>query len=131
MTGEGGAVALAATWWCTVLLALAMVVVAAGIDVAVAGARARSAADAAALAGAGAHPVAGGPGDACGAADRLADAGGARLAACTTVGHAAERFRVEVRVVVEPVTAAGAVAGTIGASAVAGLVPAGSADQEP
>lgn len=67
---------------------LVMIVVAA--EVGVASARARTAADAAALAAAGASPLAGGDGDARGAASRLAAANGARLVSCCAARTAGE-----------------------------------------
>lgn len=123
MSAQRGAVSLALTWWSLALLAVALAVVAGAVDLAAGQASARTAADAAALAGAGAHPVAGGDGDVCGAARRLAEAGGARLVDCGTTGQTAAGFRVRVRVVTDVGSAVAAVTGPIEAIAVAGLAP--------
>lgn len=125
---DRGASAFAATWWGLAMLAVALAVAAGGADLAAARATARAAADAAALAGAGAHPFAGGDGGVCEAADRLAAAGDAELAACRVDhGHRAEQLRVEVRVTAEPATGLlRAGVGTVSATAAAGLAPAES-----
>lgn len=106
---------------------LALIVVAA--DVGVAAARARTAADAAALAAAGASPLAGGDGDARGAASRLAGVNGARLVSCCAARTAGEAGAADPLVVVEvevPLRRTGLGTGAVAvrARAGAGLRPA-------
>ncbi len=124
--GERGTSALAMTWWGLVMMGLALAVVAGGVDVATSHARARSAADAAALAGAGAHPLAGGDGDVCAAAQRLAARNDAELVDCRVTGRRAATLRVTVTAGVEPTLALLRHAlGRLAAEAAAGLAPAG------
>lgn len=123
--GEAGTSALAVTWWGLVMMAVALAVVAAGGELAATYGNARTAADAAALAGAGAHPLAGGDGDVCAAADRLAARNGAELAECRVTGRRAASLRVTVAVVVEPgVDLLRRALGSVTAGAAAGLAPA-------
>lgn len=123
--GEGGASALAVTWWGLVMTGVALAVVAGGVDVAVSYARARAAADAAALAGAGAHPLAGGDGAVCAAAARLASRNDAELAGCRVTGRRAATLRVTVTADVKPGLALLRRAlGPATAEAAAGLAPA-------
>lgn len=123
--GEGGASALAVTWWGLVMMGVALAVVAGGVDVSASYARARAAADAAALAGAGAHPLAGGDGAVCAAAERLAAHNDAELADCRVTGRRAATLRVTVTADVEPTLALLRHAlGPAAAEAAAGLAPA-------
>jgi hypothetical protein len=125
---DRGTVGLAVTWWGLAMLVLALAGVAGGADLAATQASARTAADAAALAGAGAHPLAGGAGDACQAAARLARANGARLASCEVTGTRPSRLRVAVRVAAEPTTAVVRdTVGSVEAAATAGLARAAPA----
>lgn len=121
---DAGSSALAVTWWGLVMMALALAVVAGGGALAATYGNARAAADAAALAGAGAHPLAGGDGDVCAAAERLAARNGAELADCHVTGRRAQRLRVTVAVVVEPdLGLLRAHLGGVTAEAAAGLAP--------
>lgn len=129
--GERGASALAVTWWGLVMMGVALAVIAGGVDVAVSYARARAAVDAAALAGAGAHPLAGGDGAVCAAAQRLAAHNDAELGSCRVTGHRAATLRVIVTADVEPTLAL--LRRTLGpttAEATAGLAPADPATTE-
>lgn len=123
--GERGTSALVMTWWGLAMMGLALAVVAGGVDVATSHARARAAADAAALAGAGAHPLAGGDGDLCAAAARLAARNDAELADCRVTGRRAATLRVTVTAGVQPtLTLVRRALGPMAADAAAGLAPA-------
>lgn len=123
--GETGGVGLLTVLAGLLTTVVGLLMLVAALDVAGTAARARTAADAAALAAAGASPLAGGDGDARGAAARLAVANGARLVGCCDpppgAGHGGAvvaLVEVEVRPQLGPLGLAG-----IRARAAAGLRP--------
>lgn len=120
--GEHGGIAVLGLATAAGTAVVALVAVVALADLAVTSGRAGTAADAAALAAVGAHPLAGGDGDAAAAAERYAEANGARV-----TGLDVDGIRATATVDAAPQTAlTRAVVPAVASQATAELVPPGS-----